>query len=124
MSQNLPDSSGGVSLAGALAPHKPPNGHRGPGDAWAGRCGNSSGATGAGFGVARPVDGPPETALGERKLPGTVERLHPKGESTCGGADQNLPDLSGGVSVSGELPASLLKLMAAFRSRSITRPHA
>src|SRR5258707_6247906 len=98
MSQNLPDSSGGVSVAGALAPHKPPNGHRWPGAAWAGRCGNSSGATGAGFGLARPVDGPPETALGERKLPRTVQRLHPKGESTCGGADQNLPDLSGGVS--------------------------
>src|SRR5215467_1540216 len=29
----------------------------------AGRCGNSSGATGVGFGLTRPVDGPPETAL-------------------------------------------------------------
>src|SRR5215471_17762270 len=66
----------------------PPNSRR------AGRCGHSSGATGA-F-VLGLWTGPPETALGLG--PRTVKRLHPKGESNCGGADQNLSLSNGRVS--------------------------
>src|SRR5215470_15323 len=64
----------------------PPNSRR------AGRCANSSGATGVGFGLARPVDGPPETAL-------SCEAFVPRRRKHLGGADQNLPHACGGVSV-------------------------
>jgi hypothetical protein len=43
-----------------------PNKHRN--SRRAGRRGDSVGATGAGFGLALPVDGPPETALGKPEL--------------------------------------------------------
>src|SRR5258708_5651458 len=84
-----------AQLAGVLAPPKPPNGCREPGAVCTGPAGNREGATGGVRGPTLPVDGPPETALGLR--PRTVRRLHPTGESSCGGADQHLPDLSGGV---------------------------
>src|SRR5215831_20114761 len=50
----------------------------------AGPAGHRRGATGGGFGLARPVDGPPETGLGLRPRP--VKRLDPEGESNCGGS--------------------------------------
>ena len=59
------------------------------------------------------MDGPPETALGRR--PRTVRRLHPTGESSCGGADQHLPDVSGGVS-----DAELLRFLRASGYRALT----
>jgi hypothetical protein len=63
-----------ATLAGETrSPHKPPTV-----PAWTGRCGNSIGATGVHLGVARPVDGPPETALG--RWPQTVKRLHAQTE--------------------------------------------
>src|SRR5215831_239879 len=68
----------------------------------AGPAGHRRGATGGGFGLARPVDGPPETALGLR--PRTVKRLDPEGDSNCGGADQTPPASAGGVSVPGQPP--------------------
>ena len=42
-----------------------------------GRCGDSSGATGAGFGLALPVDGPLDTAP-------NCEAMIPKAKATAG----------------------------------------
>jgi hypothetical protein len=55
--------------------------------------GQRQGATGVRFGLARPVEGPPETALGLGPRP--VKRLDAEGERTCGGADQNRPPSAG-----------------------------
>ena len=59
------------------------------------RCANSRGAPGGRVGVARPVDGPPETAL-------NGDALIPKAKAPAGGADQNLPHACGGVSDAGQ----------------------
>src|SRR5258708_16968875 len=80
-----------VPLAGALAPDKHLLTAHG-----AGRCGHSSGATGANVlgrwtgRLRRPCRGASPRALGS---------VDPEGESNSGGADQNLPHSCGGVSV-------------------------
>src|SRR5215831_6313709 len=54
------------------------------------RGAHRSGATAGRLGVARPVDGPPETAL-------HGEEVIPQANAPAGGADQNLPRACGGV---------------------------